>query len=88
MRIAPVAEVKSKFSKFLTECQNGAVVVTKNGKPTAALIGIHNDDELERIVLSQSKMLQKLLSRSEKKIKAKGGNRHKDFWREMEKELK
>ena len=85
MRIAPVAEVKSKFSQYLSECHNGAVVVTKNGKPTAALVPINNDDDLERIVLSQSKMLQRLLERSGKKIRSKGGLRHDEFWAEMEK---
>ena len=85
MRIAPVAEVKAKLSKYLSECKNGAVVVTKNGKPTAALVAINNDDDLERIVLSESRALQKILARSEKKIRSRGGTKHGEFWANMEK---
>lgn len=85
MKIAPVAEVKAKFSEYISECRNGAVVVTKNGKAAAALIPINSDDDLERILLTQSKALQKILARAEKGIRAKGGTKHDEFWSQMEK---
>ena len=67
MKIAPIADVKAKFSEYIKECQKGAVIVTKNGKPTAALISIKDDDEMEKIIFSQSKMLQDYLVKSEKR---------------------
>lgn len=84
MRIAPLAEVKAKFSEYVTRCKSGAIVVTRNGKPAAALISIKDDDELETILLSHSKLLQRVLQHSENRIKAKGGLEHNDFWKKME----
>ena len=84
MKIAPLAEVKAKFSEFVENCKNEAVVVTRNGKPAAALISIKNDDELEAILLSHSKLLQHVLQHSENRIKVKGGLEHSVFWKKME----
>ena len=84
MKIAPLAEVKAKFSEYVTKCKNGAVVVTRNGKPAAALISIKDDDELETILLSHSKLLQHVLQHSENRIKVKGGLEHNIFWKRME----
>jgi prevent-host-death family protein len=87
MKIAPLAEVKAKFSEYVNACHNGAVVVTRNGKPAAALIAINNDDELEKIILSQSKRFQSILNHSEQNIKNKGGIRHADFWEKAAKTI-
>jgi prevent-host-death family protein len=46
MKIAPVVEVKAKFSAYLEECKAGPVVVTKNGKPVAVLLSVVDEDEL------------------------------------------
>ena len=80
MKIAPIAEIKAKFSEYLKECQNGVVIVTKNGKPTAALISINSDEEMERIILYKSKMLHDYLSNAENRIKSNKGIKHNEFW--------
>lgn len=42
-----VAEIKARFSEFVREAERGEpVVITRNGKPVAALVGT---DELERL---------------------------------------
>jgi prevent-host-death family protein len=38
MKIAPVADVKSRFSAYLKASEEGPVIVTRNGKPVAVLI--------------------------------------------------
>ena len=85
MKIASVAEIKSKFSAYINESKKGAVVITKNGKATAVLLSINSDDQLEQILLSQSSMLKKLLDKSEKQIASGHKTKHKDFWNELEK---
>ena len=40
MKIASVAQVKSQFSAFLKSSAGGPVVVTRNGKPVAVLVGV------------------------------------------------
>ncbi len=85
MKIASVAEIKSKFSEYINESKRGAVVITKNGRATAVLLSVNSDDQLEQILLSQSIMLKKILDKSEKQIAAGHKIKHKDFWEELEK---
>ena len=35
MKIAQLAEVKARFSSYVEECEEGPVVVMKNGRPKA-----------------------------------------------------
>lgn len=52
MNIAPLADVKARFSEYVKKTQQVPIVVTKNGRPVAVLLGIHDEDELERILLA------------------------------------
>jgi prevent-host-death family protein len=84
MKIAPVADVKARFSAYLKESQEGPVIVTRNGKPVAVLISMENEEELERIILAYSPKFQSLLGKSKNQIQDRGGIPHKDFWKEVE----
>ena len=86
MKIAPVVEVKAKFSAYLQTCQDEPVIVTKNGKPVAALLPITDEDELERIILAYSPRLQAILAKSRAQIQRGELLEHDDFWREVETE--
>ncbi len=85
MKIASVAEIKSKFSEYINESKKGAVVITKNGRATAVLISVTSDDQLEQLLLSQSLMLKKILDKSEKQVASGHKIRHKEFWEEIDK---
>lgn len=54
MRIASVADMKAHFSAFLKESAKGPVIITRNGKPTAVLLNVEDEDELEGLVLAYS----------------------------------
>lgn len=54
MRIAPVADVKARFSSYLEQSEKGPVVVTKNGRPVAVLVAVTEEDEIERLVLAHT----------------------------------
>ena len=43
MKIAPVADVKARFSSNLKDCEEGPVVVTKNGCPKAVLVAARDE---------------------------------------------
>ncbi len=58
MKIAPVAEIKAKFSAYLKESQNGPVVVTKNGKPIAAILAVTDEQQLMRLLLDYAPKFQ------------------------------
>ena len=85
MKIAPVAEIKARFSSYLEQCERGPVIVTKNGRPVAVLLSVNDEDELERLVLAHTPRFRKLLDAAEERIKTEGGIRHKDFWARVKK---
>jgi prevent-host-death family protein len=51
MKIASVAQVKSQFSAFLKASKTGPVVVTRNGRAVAVIVGVHEDEEIERLLI-------------------------------------
>ncbi|MEX2493603.1 MAG: type II toxin-antitoxin system Phd/YefM family antitoxin [Nitrospirales bacterium] len=52
MKIASVKEVKNNLSQFLKKAEQEDVVITKNGRPTAILHHL-GEDELEDYLLEQ-----------------------------------
>ena len=54
MKIAPVADVKARFSSNLKDCEEGPVVVTKNGRPKAVLVAARDEEEIERLILAHT----------------------------------
>ena len=86
MKIASVAEVKAQFSAYLKQSEQGAVIVTRNGRPVAALLALRDDDELERLVLAHSPRFRAILETARQQIRAREGVAHGDFWRQMAEE--
>ena len=81
MRIAPVAEVKARFSSFLEECRAGPVVVTKNGRAVAALVCIEDDDQLETLLMAHNPKLRRLWEEAEQRMGQPGGKiSREEFW--------
>jgi prevent-host-death family protein len=84
MRIAPVVEVKAKFSAYLEESKNGPVIVTKNGKAVAVLLAVEDEEELERLILAYSPKFQAIMRRGKAQIEAGESLSHEEFWEEVE----
>jgi prevent-host-death family protein len=84
MKIAPIADIKANFSEFLRKAQKGPVVVTKNGRPIAVLLGLKDEEEIERLLLGYSIEFQALLERGRQQIRKTGGTDHDRFWEEVE----
>lgn len=65
MKIENIREVKTKFSQYVRDLPTkGSVVITKNGRPCAALVPITEDTDLEILALSQNKRFWKLIDRA------------------------
>ena len=46
MKIAPLADVKARLSAYVDECESeGPVIITRNGKPIALVVGMEFKDE-------------------------------------------
>ena len=86
MNIAPLADVKARFSAYIKGLQTAPVIVTKNGRPVAIMMGISDADDLERIMLAISPKFQALLDQAERRIQETGGISHDDIWTQIEAE--
>ncbi len=84
MKIASVAEIKSQFSAFLKATAGGPVIVTKNGRPVAVIVGVQDDDEVEQLLMAYSPRLQAILEASRKQIRDGDVLTHDEFWAEVE----
>lgn len=84
MKIASVAEIKSQFSAFLKASKDGPVVVTRNGRPVAVIVGIQDEDEIERLLMAYSPRLQAILEESRKQIREGDVLGHEELWAEVE----
>ena len=80
MNIAPLGEVKAKFSAYVKKAQAGPIIVTKNGKPVVLMVQIKDEEDLDRLLLAHSPTFQALLDTAEQRIQDTGGIGHKDVW--------
>ena len=71
------------FSAYLKQSEQGAVIVTRNGRPVAALLAVRDNDEFERLVLAHSPRVRAILDTARQQIRAGEGVAHGDFWREV-----
>ncbi|HID29593.1 MAG TPA: type II toxin-antitoxin system Phd/YefM family antitoxin [Desulfobacterales bacterium] len=83
MNIAPVAEGKGHFSTYLKRCEEGPVIITRNGRPVAVLIAAL-EEELERLVPAHTPKFRRLLDAARERIQQRGGVEHEDFWQSVE----
>ena len=83
MRIAPVVEVKAKFSAYLEESKRGPIVVTKNGKPVAVILAVVDEEDLERLILAHSPKFQAIMKSGKEEIRRGEGIEHDEFWAEV-----
>jgi len=80
MKIASVAEVKSQFSAFLKATEGGPVVVTRNGRPVAVIVGVEDEDEIERLLMAYSPHLRAILEHSRKQFREGQWLGEEEFW--------
>src|SRR4051794_36893303 len=84
MKIASVAEVKARLSSYLQASATGPVVVTRNGKAVAVLLGVRDDEEVERLILAHSRKLRAILDAADRRIDEGAGIGHDEFWQRVE----
>jgi prevent-host-death family protein len=84
MKVASVADVKARLSSYLNATAAGPVVVTRNGKAVAMLLAIHDDEDLERMLLANSPKLRAILDAADRRIDEGAGIPHDKFWRQVE----
>ena len=87
MKIAPVVDVKARFSEYLKRSQKTPVIVTRNGKAVAALVSTPEDpEELERFILLHTPLFRRILDEADRRIERGGGLSEIEFWSQVEKQ--
>ncbi len=72
MRVIEKREAAAPLAKYTTGVKKEPVVVTRKGKPIAALVSIENAD-LETVSLSTNRKFLELIERSRARQRAEGG---------------
>ncbi|MFZ1889935.1 MAG: type II toxin-antitoxin system prevent-host-death family antitoxin [Candidatus Binataceae bacterium] len=73
MKIESIREVKTRFSRYIKELpKSGSVVITKNGRPCAALVPVTEDTDLEALALSRNKRFWALIDEAIERGKKEG----------------
>jgi prevent-host-death family protein len=67
-----IKKASAPLSEFAERARKGPIIVTKHGKPFAAVVAIRNADE-ESIALSTSRKFQKIIAKSRARAKKEGG---------------
>lgn len=86
MKIASIADVKARLSEYVRSSEDELVVITRNGRPVAVLLGTSDDDEIERLALSRSRRVQEILEEARRQVRESGGIPHEEFWSQIEAE--
>ena len=84
MKIASVAEIKSQFSAFLKASEDRPVVVTRDGRPVAVIVGVRDEDEIERLLMAYSPHLRAVLDRSRRQFREGEWLDEEKFWSQFE----
>lgn len=86
MKIVSVADVKAHLSAYLKAAEQNPIVITRNGKPVAALVPAGDEEDLERLLMAHSPKVQAILEAARKRFRAGEGIPHETFWQEVEAE--
>lgn len=84
MKIAPLAEVKDRFSAYIEESRESPVVVTRNGRPVAMLISIEEEDDLDSLLLVHNPRFLQILDEARQRVRVTGGVSLEEFRRRLE----
>jgi prevent-host-death family protein len=72
MKVVEKADATATLAEYTAEIASGAVIVTSEGRPVAALVPIENAD-LETVSLSTNRDFLELIDRSRTRVRAEGG---------------
>ena len=63
MKIESVRTVRERLSQMIKTLPKGPVIITKNGRPCAALVALEGDGDLEAFLIAHHRALVALIDR-------------------------
>jgi len=82
MKIASVKEVKDRLSQFLKTAEKEDVVITKNGRPSAVIHHL-GEDEIEDYLLEHDPKFRAKIDKRWKEYLRKGGHSVEEILRSL-----
>lgn len=83
MKVIDKVNATATLAEYAAEIASGAVIVTSEGRPVAALVPIENAD-LETVSLSTNREFLELIERSRARVRAEGGVAGEEMRRRFE----
>lgn len=71
-------------NSFLKASESSPVVITRDGSPVAVIVGVQNEDDVERLLMASSAHLQAILEKSREQIRNGESLTHEQFWAERD----
>jgi prevent-host-death family protein len=84
VKTASAAMIAAEFNDYLEASREQPVLITKNGRPVALLLAVHDKDEAEQLAVGRPRSLRAILEQAHAQIENGGGIPHEQFWREVE----
>ncbi len=84
MKTASAAKIAAQFNDYLEASREQPVLVTRNGKPVAVLLAVHDKAEAEQLARSHSRTLRSIFQEAHEQIQKGGGIPHDQFWQDVE----
>lgn len=72
MKTIDLADANQSLASFVRQAGTGPLVVTKAGKPVAALVAVVEDD-LESLAVGTSPVFREMITRSRERMRKEGG---------------
>ncbi len=83
MKVIEKSDATATLAEYADEMESGALIVTEQGLPVAALVSIENVD-LETVGLSTNPKFIELIERSRARVRSEGGVSSEEMRRRFE----
>jgi prevent-host-death family protein len=84
MKTASAAKMAAQFNDYLDASRDQPVLITRNGKPVAMLLAVHDKAEAEQIAGGGSRSLGSIFKEAHEQLQKGGGIPEEQFWKEVE----
>lgn len=84
MKTATAAKIAAQFDEFLAVSQEQPVLVTRNGKPVAMLVAVHDKQDAEQLASGRSRTLRSVFEESHERMQKEGTIPQDEFWQKVE----
>jgi prevent-host-death family protein len=84
MKTASAAKIAAKFDDYLEASRDQPVLITRDGKPVAVLLAVHDKAEAEQLAVRSTRSLRSVFEEAHEQLQQGSGIPHDEFWREVE----